>query len=133
LAQRPLTPGRVEQPVDVAVLEPQSAHGSSGCARACTTLQQHGSQQPEPEGLKILPPEDHELEVFVTATDFFGSCPQVLCTDLNPIIDTRHRHVLAFRSAIRTSLPEMTSAADVKGALFFAARATSCIERSAHL
>ena len=42
-------------------------------------------------------PGDHKLELFVTATDFFGYGRQVPYADPNPIHDTRHRHVLTFR------------------------------------
>ncbi len=51
----------------------------------------------KPATLTTLMPDDHKLELFVTATDFYGYGRQVPYADPNPIHDTRHRHVLTFR------------------------------------
>jgi len=80
---------------------------------------------PQPASLGSLMPERHLLELFVTVTDFFGYGRQVPYADPNPIHDTRHRHLLAFRYASDERRDDF--AADSNGALTFAARTTSCI------
>jgi len=82
-------------------------------------------QQPAPESLTSLMPERHKLELFVTVTDFFGYGRQVPFTDPNPIVDTRHHHVLAFRYGSDDGEDDFGE--DSNGALTFAARTTSCI------
>jgi patatin-related protein len=78
-----------------------------------------------PSTLPTLMPGDHKLELFVTATDFFGYGRQVPYADPNPIHDTRHRHVLTFRYGGEERSDDF--APDSNGALTFAARTTSCI------
>jgi hypothetical protein len=60
-------------------------------------FQEMDAQQPQPAQLLSLLPDKHKLELFVTVTDFAGYGRQVPFTDPNPILDTRHRHLLAFR------------------------------------
>jgi patatin-related protein len=78
-----------------------------------------------PKSLKTLMPDRHKLELFVTATDFYGYGRQVPYTDPNPIHDRRHRHVLAFRFGGDDRRDDFDR--DSNGALTFAARTTSCI------
>jgi patatin-related protein len=80
---------------------------------------------PEPAALPSLLPERHVLELFVTVTDFYGYGRQVPYADPNPIQDTRHRHLLAFRYGGDDRRDDFD--ADSNGALTFAARTTSCI------
>jgi len=82
------------------------------------------SQQPEPPQLRSLLPDEHKLELFVTVTDFSGYGRQVPFTDPNPIIDTRHRHLLEFRYGEGR---DDFAGRDANGPLTFAARTTSCI------
>jgi patatin-related protein len=78
-----------------------------------------------PAGLATLMPPDHKLELFVTATDFFGYGRQVPYADPNPIHDTRHRHVLWFRFGGDGARDDFDHGSN--GALTLAARTTSCI------
>ena len=78
-----------------------------------------------PAGLPSLMPDGHLLELFVTATDFYGYARQVPYADPNPIHDTRHRHVLAFSFGAGEGWDDFDS--DSNGALTFAARTTSSI------
>ncbi len=78
-----------------------------------------------PKTLTTLMPDRHKLELFVTATDFFGYSRQVPYADPNPIHDTRHRHVLTFRYGGDDHDDDFDLASN--GALTFAARTTSCI------
>jgi patatin-related protein len=75
--------------------------------------------------LTSLMPERHLLELFVTVTDFYGYGRQVPYADPNPILDTRHRHLLPFRYGGDDGRDDFD--ADSNGALTFAARTTSCI------
>jgi patatin-related protein len=75
--------------------------------------------------LSTLMPDRHQLELFVTVTDFYGYERQVPYADPNPIHDMRHRHVLGFRYGGEDGRDDF--GADSNGALTFAARATSCI------
>jgi patatin-related protein len=75
--------------------------------------------------LPTLMPERHLLELFVTVTDFFGYARQVPYANPNPIKDSRHRHLLAFRFGGDDGRDDFD--ADSNGALTFAARTTSCI------
>jgi patatin-related protein len=84
------------------------------------------AQQPQPPELTSLLPERHKLELFVTVTDFAGYGRQVPFTDPNPIVDTRHRHLLGFRYDGEDGADDFAGA-DANGALAFAARTTSCI------
>ncbi len=69
-----------------------------------------------------LLPDDHVLELFVTATDFYGYDRQAVTTVPRLVHDRRHRHVLTFRLG-----PDGDDfARDGNGALAFAARTTSC-------
>ncbi len=84
------------------------------------------AQQPQPAQLPSLLPDRHKLELFVTVTDFAGYGRQVPFTDPNPIVDTRHRHVLAFRYGGDDGRDDFAGR-DANGPLTFAARTTSCI------
>jgi patatin-related protein len=88
-------------------------------------FKQMDEQGSKPSTLTTLMPGDHKLELFVTATDFFGYARQVPYADPNPIHDTRHRHVLTFRFGGEASSDDFDSKSN--GALTFAARTTSCI------
>ena len=72
-----------------------------------------------------LMPDRHLLELFVTITDFYGYGRQVPYADPNPIQDTRHRHLLAFRYGGDEGRDDFGP--NSNGALTFAARTTSCI------
>jgi patatin-related protein len=85
-------------------------------------MDDQGPKPPEPASLL---PERHLLELFVTATDFYGYGRQVPYADPNPIHDTRHRHVLAFRFGGDRGHDDFDTRSN--GALTFAARTTSCI------
>jgi patatin-related protein len=89
---------------------------------AFRSMDERGSQ---PASLGSLLPDRHLLELFVTVTDFYGYGRQVPYADPNPIHDTRHRHVLAFRHGGDDRRDDF--GADSNGALTFAARSTSCI------
>jgi patatin-related protein len=78
-----------------------------------------------PEGIETLMPDRHKLELFVTATDFYGYGRQVPFADPNPIQDRRHRHVLGFRFGGDDGRDDFDHGSN--GALTFAARTTSCI------
>jgi patatin-related protein len=78
-----------------------------------------------PAGIETLMPERHKLELFVTATDFYGYGRQVPYTDPNPIQDRRHRHVLRFRFGGDDGRDDFSR--DSNGALTLAARVTSSI------
>lgn len=80
--------------------------------------------EPNPE-LPTLMPDRHLLELFVTVTDFYGYGRQVPYADPNPIQDTRHRHLLAFRYGGDDRRDDFDGSSN--GALTFAARTTSCI------
>ncbi len=80
---------------------------------------------PEPASLPSLMPERHVLELFVTVTDFYGYSRQVPYADPNPIHDTRHRHVLAFRYGGDDRRDDFDAGSN--GGLTFAARTTSSI------
>jgi patatin-related protein len=80
---------------------------------------------PEPAAVESLLPGPHLLELFVTVTDFYGYGRQVPYADPNPIHDTRHRHLLAFRYGGDRADDDF--GADSNAALTFAARTTSCI------
>jgi patatin-related protein len=78
-----------------------------------------------PAGVETLMPERHKLELFVTATDFYGYGRQVPYADPNPIQDRRHRHVLGFRFGGDDGRDDFDR--DSNGALTLAARVTSSI------
>jgi patatin-related protein len=78
-----------------------------------------------PAGIETLMPERHKLELFVTATDFYGYGRQVPYADPNPIQDRRHRHLLDFRFGGDDGRDDFDRSSN--GALTFAARTTSCI------
>jgi patatin-related protein len=78
-----------------------------------------------PSGVETLMPDRHKLELFVTATDFYGYGRQVPYADPNPIQDRRHRHVLGFRFGGDDGRDDFDRVSN--GALTFAARTTSCI------
>ena len=78
-----------------------------------------------PAGIDTLMPDDHKLELFVTATDFYGYGRQVPYTDPNPIQDRRHRHVLGFRFGGDDGQDDFDR--NSNGALTLAARVTSSI------
>lgn len=83
----------------------------------------------DPPGLETLMPERHELELFVTVTDYYGYSREVVLAardpelgeDPVPIYDWRHRHALTFRwDGFRDQF-----APEHNAALALAARATS--------
>jgi patatin-related protein len=78
-----------------------------------------------PTALTTLMPDHHKLELFVTATDFFGYGRQVPYADPNPIHDARHRHVLGFQFGGDDGRDDFDPGSN--GALTLAARTTSCI------
>jgi patatin-related protein len=78
-----------------------------------------------PASLGSLMPPQHKLELFVTATDFYGYGRQVPYADPNPINDTRHRHLLTFRFGGDDGRDDFDRGSN--GALTFAARTTSSI------
>jgi patatin-related protein len=78
-----------------------------------------------PASIPSLLPDRHKLELFVTVTDFYGYGRQVPYADPNPIHDTRHRHILAFRFGGDDRRDDFDH--DANGALTFAARTTSSI------
>jgi patatin-related protein len=88
-------------------------------------FQQMDDQGSTPASLQSLMPERHKLELFVTATDFFGYGRQIPYADPNPINDTRHRHLLSFRFGGDDGRDDFDRGSN--GALSFAARTTSCI------
>jgi patatin-related protein len=91
----------------------------------CDAFSNMDAQRPEPSELTSLLPNGHKLELFVTVTDFAGYGRQVPFTDPNPIVDTRHRHVLTFR--YEGDGVDDFAGPDANGPLAFAARTTSSI------
>ncbi len=80
----------------------------------------------EGDRTSCLLPDDHELRLFVTTTDFFGYARRIPIADPKEIRETRHRHVMEFghRQAGQTvSRDQLGTSHDT--ALAFAARATS--------
>ena len=75
---------------------------------------------PYVEGVDTLMPEDHDLELFVTTTDFYGYDRDIPLAD-EVVTDRRHRHVFAFRRTAKRN--QFTS--DYNYGLAFASRATS--------
>ena len=93
---------------------------------ALTQMDESGAEPPE---LETLMPERHELELFVTVTDYYGYSREVVLAegdpergeDPVPIYDWRHRHALTFRwDGFRDQF-----APEHNAALALAARATS--------
>ena len=74
-----------------------------------------------PAELTTLMPDDHELELFVTTTDFAGYDRELVISDPPLVHDRAHRHVLRFRR--RDGADDFTRADN--GWLAFSARATS--------
>ena len=69
-----------------------------------------------------LMPDQHQLELYVTLTDFYGYYRGVPTYDPPRVKDRRHRHVLVFSySDVKDQLND-----DWNSELAFAARATSC-------
>ena len=56
---------------------------------------------PRPAELTTLMPDDHELELFVTTTDFSGYDRELVISDPPLVHDRAHRHVLRARRARR--------------------------------
>ena len=75
---------------------------------------------PYVQGVETLMPEDHDLELFVTTTDFYGYDRDIPLAD-EVVTDRRHRHVFAFR---RTGERNQFTP-DYNYGLAFASRATS--------
>ncbi|MFZ5609309.1 MAG: patatin-like protein [Pseudomonadota bacterium] len=74
----------------------------------------------------LLPP-GHMLELFVTATDFWGHRQAITLHDPPMIQEREHRHILRFEYLRRPSGEEISDfTPDHIPALAFAARATSC-------
>jgi patatin-related protein len=55
------------------------------------------AEAPRPSDLRSLMPEAHELELFVTMTDFTGYDRELVINDPPVVHDRAHRHVLRFR------------------------------------
>jgi patatin-related protein len=53
---------------------------------------------PRPAGGPTLMPEGHRLDLFITATDFYGYDRDVVISSPTLVNDHAHRHVLSFRS-----------------------------------
>jgi patatin-related protein len=77
-------------------------------------------RHPYVEGVDTLMPEDHDLELFVTTTDFYGYDRDIPLAD-EVVTDRRHRHVFEFRRTGERN--QFTS--DYNYGLAFASRATS--------
>ena len=69
-----------------------------------------------------LVPDHHELQLFVTVTDFYGYARELSLQDPKIIRDKRHKHVLQFKY----SPDEDDFSEEYNAALAFAARTTSC-------
>ena len=78
---------------------------------------------PSPAGLPTLMPPGHELQLFVTMTDFYGYDRQITIADPKLAHDRRHRHVFEFR--FDNNGTDLFTG-DHNLGLAFAARATSC-------
>jgi patatin-related protein len=76
---------------------------------------------PYVEGVDTLMPEAHELELFVTATDYYGYERKIPIKSPPIVTDLRHRHVFEFRRAGQVN--QFTG--DYNYGLAFASRATS--------
>jgi patatin-related protein len=72
---------------------------------------------------RTLMPEDTQLDLFVTVTDFYGYDRQIPMADPKLVHDSRHRHALTFTygPGARDEFVRKNN-----GALAFAGRATSC-------
>jgi patatin-related protein len=85
--------------------------------------------RPKPdEGLQSLMPDDHDLELFVPATDFHGYVRQIPIEDPRAVTDLRHRHVFEFcRPGAGANDPDDPNQfePEYNYALAFAARSTS--------
>ncbi len=77
----------------------------------------------EPESLDTLVPQDGQLDLYVTITDFYGYDRQVPIFDPHLVHDQRHRHAMAF-TYIDGSRDQFKR--ENNGSLAFAARTTSC-------
>ena len=75
---------------------------------------------PYVQGVDSLMPEGHDLELFVTTTDFYGYDREIPLAD-EVVTDRRHRHVFEFRRTGERN--QFTS--DYNYGLAFASRATS--------
>lgn len=71
-----------------------------------------------------LMPPGHELELFVTMTDFHGYRRQVPTQDPAVVTEARHRHVMRYRYG--RDRDDFTASTLDNAALAFGARATSC-------
>jgi patatin-related protein len=111
--------------VALRVLKHAPLEGDSMARWVYDAFRKMDQQGPEPANLPSLLPDGHLLELFVTVTDFYGYGRQVPYADPNPIRDTRHRHVLAFRYGGDDRRDDFDH--DSNGALTFAARTTSSI------
>jgi patatin-related protein len=78
---------------------------------------------PTPREVETLMPEAHDLQLFVTMTDFYGYDRQIILADPKLAHDRRHRHVFEFRYADDGT--DLFTRNHNLG-LSFAARATSC-------
>jgi hypothetical protein len=74
-----------------------------------------------PSGLTTLMPDGHDLELFVTATDFAGYDRELVISNPPLVHDQAHRHVLTFRHGDRDD----DFGPQDNGWLAFSARATS--------
>ena len=84
---------------------------------ALRDMDRAGSQ---PAELETLMPPSHPLELFVTATDFYGYRRDIAIADPKLIAERAHRHVLSFRLGEGVDQFDETH----NGALAFSARTT---------
>ncbi len=84
-------------------------------------LQGMDAEPSRPSGLTTLMPHGHELELFVTATDFAGYDRELAISDPPLVHDRAHRHVLRFRYGDGAD----DFGCEDNGWLAFAARVTS--------
>lgn len=81
-------------------------------------------RSPREEQVALLP-DGHELELFVTLTDFHGYPRQLSLDDPPVVAELRHRHVMAFRYG--RGHDDFAATQRHNAALAFAARATSSL------
>jgi patatin-related protein len=127
LAAPRLLPGRIPKAIWVALrgLKHAPLRGDLMARWIYDAFKSMDEKGSTPASLETLMPPQHKLELFVTATDFYGYGRQVPYADPNPIHDRRHRHVLGFRFGGEDGRDDFDH--EGNGGLTFAARTTSCI------
>jgi patatin-related protein len=107
----------VRQPkLDIAPLR-----GDVMCRWYWQALDDMDSEHESVAGLSTLMPDDHDLQLFVTITDFYGYGREIPINSPPLILDSRHRHVFEFRRDARVD----HFGADYNDGLAFACRGTS--------